>query len=259
MKRATYIKWQDNVDQTHKSIVGAKFANLGELVSLGMNVPSGFCINTVAFFEFTRQSNLMDYISKTLESVNYNDRKVVKRNVEKITASILKQEINSHIKKAITRAYNRLRKNTKASHFAVRSSGVYEDLPDSSFAGQYDTYLGVSGIEDLLFSVKKCWASVWNERILYYRRSKNLDHSKVSMAVIVQPVIACLQSGVMFTVNPVSNKIDEIVINAGWGLGEVIVSQEVSADEYIVCKSSKNIKKKRIGDKNTESVLHQNR
>jgi pyruvate,water dikinase len=225
------------------------------MLKMGLNVPFGFCITTVAYQEFVQQSNLMDCLSRMLGEINYDDHDAIRHVAEKMKAATINQEINNNIKDDITKAHNKLRDETKTIHFAVRSSCTYEDLPDSSFAGQYDTYFGVSGITDLLLSVKKCWASLWNARALVYREGKKIDHFEALMAVIVQPMIACKQSGVMFTVNPISNERNEIFINASWGLGEAIVSEEVVGDEYIVNKASKDINIQRIGNKDIEFVL----
>ncbi|MHA2047141.1 MAG: PEP/pyruvate-binding domain-containing protein [Planctomycetota bacterium] len=254
MEMKTYSRWLDEVDKADMSLVGGKSSNLGEMLKLEINVPFGFCITTVAYQEFLQQSNLMDCLAKMLGTIDYDDHDGVKDVAEKMKAATVNQEIPIHIKDDITVAYNRLRDDTKTIHFAIRSSCTYEDLPDSSFAGQYDTYLGVSSITDLLLSVKNCWASLWNGRALVYRERKNIDHLKALMAVIVQPMIACKQSGVMFTVNPVSNDRDEILINSSWGLGEGIVSGQVAGDEHIVNKASEDIKAKKISNKDIEIV-----
>jgi len=251
----TLLRWLDEVDKTDMALVGGKFANLGEMQRMELNVPFGFCITTAAYQKFIQQSNLMDSLSRMLGKINYSDHGMIKHVADKMKAATVNQEINNHIKNDITKAYNRLRDDTKTIHFTVRSSCTYEDLPDRSFAGQYDTYLGISSIKDLLLSVKNCWASLWNVRALVYREGKDIDHFKALMAVSVQPMIACKQSGVMFTVNPVSNEKDEISINASWGLGEAIVSEEVTGDEYIVNKTSQAIKIQRIGNKDIETVL----
>jgi phosphohistidine swiveling domain-containing protein len=249
----TLVRWLDKVDKTDMALVGSKFANLGEIQKMGLNVPFGFCITTVAYQKFVQQNNLRDRLSGMLEKIDYDDHDTVQSVAEKMKTVTVNQELNNNLKDDITKAYDRLQNNAKTIHFVVRSSCTFEDLPDSSFAGQYDTYLGII---DLLHSVKKCWASLWNERALVYRERRGIDHFKALMAVIVQPMIACKQSGVLFTVNPVSNKRDEIFINASWGLGESIVSGEVAGDEYIVNKTSREIKIQKIGNKDVETVQH---
>jgi len=254
MKMKTSLRWLDEVDKTNMPLVGGKFANLGEVLKMEMNVPFGFCITTVAYQEFVQQSDLKECLSDMLGTINYDDYDAVSDVAEKMKAATINQEIPNHLKDDITAAYNRLRDDTKTIHFAIRSSCTYEDLPDSSFAGQYDTYLGGSSITDLFLGVKNCWASLWNPQALVYRKSKNIDHLKALMAVIVQPMIACKQSGVMFTVNPVSNDRNDIFINATRGLGEAIVSEQVAGDEYIVNKTGGDIKIKKIGSKDIEIV-----
>ena len=250
----TSLKWLDETDKTDMSLVSTKFANLGELLKLQLNVPFGFCITTAVYQKIVLQSGLKKYLSDILGKINYDDYDSLNSATEKMKAATVNQEIPEQIKDDITVSYNKLRAKTKTIHFAVRSSCTYEDLPDSSFAGQYDTYLGISSIEDLLLSVKNCWASLWNPRALVYREKRNIDHLKALMAVIIQPMIACKQSGVMFTVNPMSNERDEIFLNASWGLGESIVSEQVAGDEYIVNKASEDIKLKKISNKNIKIV-----
>jgi len=254
MEMKTSLRWLDEVDKADIPLVGGKFSNLGEVLKMEINVPFGFCVTTIAYREFVQQSHMMDCLSKMLGTISYDDLGSVSDVAEKMKATTVNQEIPNYIKDDITATYHRLRDDTKATHFAVRSSCTYEDLLESSFAGQYDTYLGVSSIKDLLLSVKNCWASLWNPRALVYRERRNIDHLKALMAVIVQPMIACKQAGVMFTVNPVSNERDEIFINASWGLGEVIVSEQVAGDEYIVNKAGEDIKFKKIGSKDIEIV-----
>ena len=139
MKMKTSLRWLDEVDKTNMPLVGGKFANLGEVLKMEMNVPFGFCITTVAYQEFVQQSDLKECLSDMLGTINYDDYDAVSDVAEKMKAATINQEIPNHLKDDITAAYNRLRDDTKTIHFAIRSSCTYEDLPDSSFAGQYDT------------------------------------------------------------------------------------------------------------------------
>ena len=254
MEKSESIKWLDKIEATDTSLVGHKFANLGQLFNMGINVPFGFCVTTTAFRECVQQSDLSDLLSEILTGIRYENLDSVKDSSQKIKAAVINREIYHSIKDDITKAYVGLRDKTNAGHFAVRSSCTCEDLPGSSFAGQYDTYLGIHGIDDILLSVKKCWASLWNERALIYRKSKNIEHSQAWMAVIVQSMIPCEQSGIVFTANPISNDPDQIMINAAWGLGDAIVSGKVAADEYCVNKINMEIRIQKIGDKHIKLV-----
>jgi len=257
MKMYPLIKWLEQTDRSHVPYVGSKFANLGEMLKMGVPVPQGFCICTQAYQDYVEQSNLNELISGMLEKINLDDHEAIKHAAQKIREVALNQEINSSLRSEITEALNKLQDKSKATHFAIRSSSTFEDLQDSSFAGQYDSYLGVIDIEDLLAKVKKCWASLWNDRAIVYREQRNIDHLQANMAVIVQSMIACNQSGVMFTRNPLSNLKNEVIINASWGLGDAVVSEEVNGDEYKVNRTTNKINIEIIGTKEIESVLQQ--
>src|SRR5690606_41112846 len=112
-------------------------------------------------------------------------------------------------------------------------------LPEASFAGQQDTYLHIRGFDELLNHIRKCWASLWTARAIYYRQNQNFNHFEVSLSVVVQKMVNSEKSGVMFTANPITNDTNEIMINGSWGLGEAVVSGAVTPDEFIVNKTTK--------------------
>lgn len=114
---------------------------------------------------------------------------------------------------------------------AVRSSATAEDLPDASFAGQQDTYLGITGVDDVVDAVRRCWGSLWTDRAVDYRARNGFDHRQVALAVVVQRLVEADIAGVLFTQNPVTSA-DEALINASWGLGETVVSGAVTPDEF---------------------------
>lgn len=245
-----YIKWLDEVSEEDIFLVGSKYSNLMEILKIGLNVPLGFCITTFAYQETIKKLNLSDIIRK----IDFHDLNSVKDNAEKIKGIITSLEIPKIVEEEIILSYKKLHKENNIAHVAIRSSGTFEDLPHISFAGQYDTYLNVSGIKDLLFYVKKCWASLWNTRALVYRERNKLSHSQALMAIIVQKIVASNKSGVMFTVNPVTNDRGEIFITASWGLGEAIVTGKLTGDEYIVSKANNEIKRKKINTKDIEII-----
>ena len=119
---------------------------------------------------------------------------------------------------------------------AVRSSATAEDLPDASFAGQQDTYLNIRGGEQLMEHVKRCWASLWTAGAVTYRHKQGYEHDKVALAVVVQAMIESQVAGILFTANPVNHRLDQMVLNASWGLGEAIVSGLVTPDTWITYK-----------------------
>ncbi|MEM4588244.1 MAG: phosphoenolpyruvate synthase, partial [Nanopusillaceae archaeon] len=140
------------------------------------------------------------------------------------------------------------------TYVAVRSSATAEDLPNASFAGQQATLLNVKGVEKLLEAVKKCWASLWTARAINYRAHMGFDHMKVALAVVIQKQIFSKKSGIMFTIHPVTNDTSKIVIEASWGLGESVVSGEVTPDEYIVDKNTMKIEEVKINEKKIMTV-----
>jgi pyruvate,water dikinase len=133
---------------------------------------------------------------------------------------------------------------------AVRSSATAEDLPEASFAGQQDTYLEISGVNEVIKHVKMCWASLWTARAIYYRENQGFSHFDVSLSTVIQKMVDSEKSGVLFTVNPVTNNRNEMMINASWGLGEAVVSGLVTPDEYLVEKSTLKVTQKQIAKKN---------
>lgn len=177
-----------------------------------------------------------------------------------IQKKIVDVSIPEKLRYEIIGAYKEFSKkiNITDPEIAVRSSATAEDLPEASFAGQQDTYLHISGEEELLNHVRKCWASLWTARAIYYREKQNFDHFDVSLSVVVQKMVNSEKSGVMFTANPVNNRTDEMMINASWGLGEAVVSGVVTPDEYIIDKKSKSIKEVHIAEKSIMVIKKEN-
>ncbi|WP_202711478.1 phosphoenolpyruvate synthase [Sporosalibacterium faouarense] len=255
-----YIKWFKEVNKDDISLVGGKGANLGELTQKGIQVPPGFCITSNAYNSFIKLSNVEDDIRKIISNIdveNSSDLQIKSLDVRRL---ILNAVIPDEIKKEIINKYEEFSNGIGIIEpsVAVRSSATAEDLPEASFAGQQDTYLHVKGNEQLLEHVKKCWASLWTARAIYYREKHNFNHFEVSLCVVIQKMVRSEKSGVIFTVNPVTNNFNEIMINSSWGLGEAVVSGIVTPDEYILNKSTLEIREKNISDKNLMIVENKN-
>ena len=203
-----WIKHFAEIDDGDLVLVGGKGLNLGKLAKAGFTVPPGFCVTTAAY-------------RAAIKAVDQLNREVVQ-------AVTLPDWLQSEI----FRAYNRL----KADEVAVRSSATAEDLPDASFAGQQDTFLNVSGGAELLEEIKGCWSSLWSKRAIAYRRDRRMEDATLAMAVVVQAMIDPEASGVMFTRNPTDR--NQIVIESNWGLGESVVSGEVTPDHFIVSRET---------------------
>lgn len=246
-----YINMLNELDKNSLVQAGGKGANLGELISDGFPVPPGFVVTTAAYRTHLKVRKLREDIKKRMELVKQKDREEILKASSDIVGWIEKAPMPVCVEEELNRTFENFSEvagGNKKLLFAVRSSATAEDLPSASFAGQHETYLGVSGKEEFLKYVKKCWASLWSPQAISYRASMNFDHFKVELAVVVQVMIDSDVSGVMFTANPVSGNRDEILISAAYGLGEAVVSGLVTPDTFVLTKDG-SIKEKNMGSK----------
>ncbi|HHU70006.1 MAG TPA: phosphoenolpyruvate synthase [Thermoanaerobacterales bacterium] len=246
-----YIKWFHEINKSDIPLVGGKGANLGELTQNGVNVPPGFFVTSSAYKKFISIANLDEKIKEIINSLDVEDSAQLQLKSKEVRDLIISCKVPEEIRKNIEESYIKFGETIgiKDPSVAIRSSATAEDLPEASFAGQQDTYLEIKGIDEVVSHVKKCWASLWTARAIYYRERQGFNHFEVSLSVVVQKMVNSEKSGVMFTANPVNNNTNEIMINASWGLGEAIVSGAVTPDEYIVEKDSLSIVEKHIADK----------
>ncbi len=251
MARLQYIRWFNEINKDDIPMVGGKGANLGELTQKGLEVPPGFCVTAEAYKYFVEKSNLSGVIREKIEKLDVEDSAELQKVSKEIRDLIVKQPIPQDLADEIKTAYDQFNNNigVQDGEVAVRSSATAEDLPEASFAGQQDTYLHIRGTEELLNHVRKCWASLWTARAIYYREKQKFDHFEVALSVVVQKMVNSEKSGVMFTANPVTSDTNQIMINASWGLGEAVVSGTVTPDEYVVDKNTKEVVEKHIADK----------
>ncbi|MEM4758023.1 MAG: phosphoenolpyruvate synthase [Nanopusillaceae archaeon] len=251
-----YVRWFENLTKDDVGLVGGKGANLGEMTKIGLPVPPGFVLTADAYWRYVDYNNLRSKIEEILNKTNINNPTELLKASEEIQKLFLNGEIPEDLKNAIIENYKNLsrRFGEEDTYVAVRSSATAEDLPNASFAGQQATFLNVKGIEKLLEAVKKCWASLWTARAINYRTHMGFDHMKVALATVIQKQIFSKKSGIMFTVHPVTNDVSKIVIEASWGLGESIVSGEVTPDEYIVDKNTMKIEEVNINEKKVMTV-----
>ena len=221
-----YIKWFNEINKNDIPVVGGKGANLGELTQKGLDVPPGFCITAGAYNRFIDYAELDEIIKELIRGLDEENSDMLQNVSRAIQDRINCGEIPEDLKNEIIAAYREFSKkvNLENPEVAVRSSATAEDLPEASFAGQQDTYLHISGEEELIKYVRKCWASLWTARAIYYRVKQDFEHFDVSLSVVIQKMINSEKSGVMFTANPVNSNTDEMMINASWGLGEAVVS-----------------------------------
>ena len=231
------------------SLAGGKGANLGELTSAKINVPKGFVITADAYKAFLRENGIDKIIEKNLKDASLDESTLLKA-AEYFRKLIISGKFSKEMQQLITDNYRSLGENIRV---AIRSSATAEDLPDASFAGQQESYLNVQGIDDVLSKILKCYASLWGNRAVSYRLHQGYDQTCVSIAVIVQEMVESEKSGVLFTINPLSQNTDEMQINASYGLGESVVSGRVTPDSYIVQKDGKLLEST-IGSKKTKIV-----
>ena len=219
-----------------QELTGGKGVNLSRLTKAGFVVPPGFCVPTSAYVEFITDSGIESEIKDLIKQLGSKGHDSAREIAAKIRGIIEAADMPLQLVDEIFSAYEAL---GECSYVAVRSSGSAEDLVDASFAGQHDTYLDVNGSENVVNAVKRCWASLLTERAVGYRERNGFNHLDVTIAVVVQRMVASDVSGVMFTGNPVTSATDEVVINATWGLGESLVSGVITPDQFIVQKKSK--------------------
>lgn len=260
MSKYNYIKWFDEIGKEDVGIVGGKGANLGELTSFGLPVPPGFCVTAEAYTKFIKYAELDEVVKFLMEAVDVENVDDLTNASKEIQTKIKEKDFDPELEEEILRAYREFSENigVKDPEVAVRSSATAEDLPDASFAGQQDTYLHISGEEELLNHIRDCFASLWTSRAIYYREKQNYDHFDVALSVVIQKMVNSEKSGVMFTANPINNSTDEMMINASYGLGEAVVSGIVTPDEYIIDKKTKKVIEKNISEKEYMVIKNEN-
>lgn len=237
-----FIRNFNKISQQDITIAGGKGASLGEMTKAKIPVPPGFVILSTAFEKFLEETDLNVEIDSILHSVNHKEIHTVENASTKIKTLILNAEIPKDITEEILKAFKKL----KAKYVAVRSSATAEDSKSAAWAGQLESYLNTTE-ENLIDNVKKCWASLFTPRAIFYRFEKELHKQKISVAVVVQKMINSEKSGVAFSVHPITQDKNQILIEAGFGLGEAVVSGQITPDSYVVEK-----KPRRIIDKNVQ-------
>ena len=251
------ILWFKEINKADIGLVGGKGANLGEMYNIGIPVPNGFCVTAQAYFDFLEKTSLRAKIITELKGLNLEDSKKLLKAAENIKHAILAAKMPPDTAKLIKGAYKELT-GTHDQKVAVRSSATAEDLPDASFAGQQATFLNISGTSNVVSAVQKCWASLFEPRAIFYRADKDFDHLKVGIAVPVQLMVEAEVSGIMFTVNPLTNNDNEVSVEAVIGLGEGIVSGQITPDQYVVRKDNMQIIAKTVAEQ-SEQIVGQSR
>ena len=243
MSDVGYLAWFNEIpDQELTLSAGGKGAGLCRMFRAGFPVPSGFVVCSEMFNAFMRANNLKEKVLSVIDSIDFDKNSDLVSKAEKIRNAIISAPMPFEMSKMIGKFYLELceevEPDEKLIHpIAVRSSGTAEDLDDASFAGQQETFLYVMGADDVVRYIKECWASLYNDRAIFYRKEKRFNESEISIAVVVQRMVASIKSGVMFTANPITNDRNVCLIEGAWGLGEAIVSGIVTPDSYSVDKN----------------------
>ncbi|MBX3001580.1 MAG: hypothetical protein KF893_23865 [Caldilineaceae bacterium] len=249
------IKWFAELDRSALPVAGGKGANLGEMIQSGLPVPPGFVITTQAYDSFVEQNGLRARIIDLAAQIQPETPTAVEEISTQIRSLFGHSHMPDEIATTITDAYAALA-SAQGPAVAVRSSATAEDLPTASFAGQQESFLNVREADALLEAVKGCWASLWTARALAYRSRQGIEPGSVSMAVVVQTMVAAEVSGILFTANPATGARDEVIVEASYGLGEAIVSGAVTPDSYRLDWESRAIKESQLGDKRVMVVAH---
>lgn len=252
---ATYVKPFRSVGVSDVIEVGGKCANLGELIGAGLPVPPGFAITSAAFKDFIADSGIHAKFSEVTEGVDWNDTNAIDEASQHVRAELYAAAIPSAITGEIIAAYKELCGDEHELPVAVRSSATAEDGAEASFAGVQDTYLWMRGYDEVVEAVRRCWASFFSPEALQYRHQNGLlGEGGGSMSVGVQRMVDAEVAGVMFTLNPMSGDRSSIAIEGSWGLGQSVVSGEVTPDSILYAKIPKQIIKHEIATKTVECI-----
>ncbi len=236
------ISWFNELTKGDVKVAGGKGANLGEMTQAGLPVPPGFVVTTPAYRRFTEATGILDQIKKRLQDLDVDDNTALRQTAEDVKRIVVEAEMPEDVAKLIATAYDELcQQEGEELYVAVRSSATAEDTAEASFAGMNETFLNVRGEKDLLESVKKCWASLYGARVIFYRVKRGFESWGMEMGVIIQKMVDAEKAGVAFTQHPATGALNELVIEAAFGLADPVVAGQVSPDYYLVDKNSLNV------------------
>jgi pyruvate,water dikinase len=241
-----FVAWFSEIDKNDVALVGGKGANLGEMTNAGFPVPNGFVVTSHAYYEFIKDNKLDIKIKHLLSTAKFDNSTALDKLSKQIKKMVTDGKLPEDVIKQVVTAYNKLGGPLQYPLVAVRSSATAEDLANASFAGQQETYLNVKGDAVLLEKIKEGWASLFDARAIFYRHQQHFDHILIGIALVVQKMVESDKSGVMFTIDPVTNDKSKIVIESIYGLGELIVQGEENPDHYEVSKSDFSIMSKKF-------------
>ncbi len=239
-----WIKPFGEISKHDAGTAGGKGASLGEMTQAGIPVPPGYVLLAQSFDAFVEQTGLESEIASILSTVHTEDNKSVDEASQKIQSLILSKEVPAEMSEEILSKFDAL----QSEFVAVRSSATAEDSSAAAWAGQLDTYLNTTR-DTLLTNVRRCWASLFTPRAVFYRFEKGLHGTKISVAVVVQKMVNSEAAGVAFSVDPVTEDRNQVIIEGAFGLGEAVVSGQVTPDSYAVTKIPVEIVNKDVAAK----------
>ena len=250
-----YIQFFDGGLAPEHDLLGGKCASLVSMTAAGMPVPPGFAVTTALFDAFVEQTGLGETIADLLSSLDADDVASVDEVSARLRQEICSRPVPEELRAQTLAAYDALQSRFDSEvPVAVRSSATAEDLPEASFAGQQDTYLWLTGVDSVLEHIRLCWASLYTSRAIMYRLRNGISDQGLSTAVAVQKMVNARTSGVAITMNPATGDRSKITIEASYGVGEMVVSGQVTPDNIVVDKVMLTVVKETIGDKHAELV-----
>ncbi|MDO8428263.1 MAG: phosphoenolpyruvate synthase [Candidatus Diapherotrites archaeon] len=246
------ILWFNQIQKSDLEIVGGKGLNLGIMTQAKFPVPPGFVVTAQAYFKYIQETGIKEKILQLANSIDVDNNEELETVSAKIRALVKNTKMSKELEKEIIQNFKKFKKY-KDIYLAVRSSGTAEDLAEASFAGQQETYLNVHGEKELIQRVRDCWASLFTARATYYRKKQGFETSQVGIAVVVQKMVNSAISGVMFTQDPTGQS-NNLIVEAGYGLGESIVSGSITPDTFLIEKEQLQIIKKHISKQEWQIV-----
>lgn len=249
------IVWFQECCKNDIPVVGGKNANLGEMIRANIQVPPGFAITIEGYKKVI--PGIKEKIDSILSTIKLDDDELLEKASRDIRHLFNSVKMPAELESTIDRYYEMLATEDYEGYpVAVRSSATAEDLPDASFAGQQDTYLWVQGKKNLKECIVKCWSSLFTSRAINYRIKKGFSHAQVLISVGVQKMVNAKVAGVIFTINPINGDQTKVVVSGSWGLGEPVVSGEVTPDEWMVDKITSEIVSHRLARKTIQHVVN---
>jgi pyruvate,water dikinase len=244
------VHWLTDISRADTPLVGGKGANLGEMARAGLRVPPAFVIDIGAWARFRERTGLGAELEARLARIDVDDPAALQALSRELRAIVEDEPLPGDIADEITDAYDGLSRQAGEPEVvvAVRSSATAEDTAQFSFAGMFESFLNVRGRRELLERVRSCWASTFHARVLYYRLKQGMP-AEMPVGVVVQAMVDSGKAGVMFTVDPATRDRDHVVIEAAWGLGEVVVLGQVTPDRYVLSKQSRAVIEESVGIK----------